>query len=234
MANSGKSKAKEFMKYYKPKEISAGSLTEIMEKQGYTVVEFGSGEDAEVLIRELELYDYASGSAAFTYADGSYRLVFMNENLSEREKLIVLAHEEGHIFCEHFGAAPVVGQSVLEEYEANEFAHYILSPGALSRAANGLRRHRTAVFISAAVIAAAIIAGGIIAYASRERQYYGDFYVTASGSKYHKAECIFVKDKDNVRRLTVEEFESGDYAPCEICLPEGSPDYTETKSEGED
>ena len=39
------------------------------------------------------------------------------------------------------------------------------------------------------------------------------------GNKYHEKDCIFVKDKTNVHRMTEEEFESGEYEPCRICLP---------------
>ena len=53
---------------------------------------------------------------------------------------------------------------------------------------------------------------------------YGKFLenLTSTGNKYHEEECIFVKDKTNTRRLTIEEFESGDYEPCDICLPHDS------------
>ena len=55
--------------------------------------------------------------------------------------------------------------------------------------------------------------------AEKEKHYYGTYYITESGNKYHERNCIFVKDKTNIRRMTVEEFESGEYEPCAICLP---------------
>ena len=30
---------------------------------------------------------------------------------------------------------------------------------------------------------------------------------------------IFIKDKSNVHRMTVDEYESGEFEPCQICLP---------------
>ncbi len=56
--------------------------------------------------------------------------------------------------------------------------------------------------------------------ANQQKNYYGEYYITDTGHKYHRADCIFVKNKENVRRLTEEEFFSGDYEPCEMCLPE--------------
>ena len=63
--------------------------------------------------------------------------------------------------------------------------------------------------------------GGVLIWGAiqKEQSYYGEYYLTESGNKYHKEECIFIKDKTNVQRITVKEFESGEYAPCKMCLP---------------
>ena len=50
--------------------------------------------------------------------------------------------------------------------------------------------------------------------------YWSDYNVTARGEKYHQKDCVFVKGKSTVHRLTQEEVESGIFAPCQICLPE--------------
>lgn len=54
------------------------------------------------------------------------------------------------------------------------------------------------------------------------KHYYGELYITSTGNKYHEKDCIFVKHKDNVERLKIEQFENGEYEPCDICLPHGS------------
>ena len=87
------------------------------------------------------------------------------------------------------------------------------------KAADFVRKHKKAVIccILALVIAfASIVAINII---NTEKQYYGEYYITSSGNKYHEEGCIFVKDKTNVQRLTKEQFESGEYEPCQMCLP---------------
>ena len=48
--------------------------------------------------------------------------------------------------------------------------------------------------------------------------YYGEYYVTPSGTKYHTKDCNFVSGKKNIHRLTKEEYESGEYKPCQICI----------------
>jgi hypothetical protein len=55
-------------------------------------------------------------------------------------------------------------------------------------------------------------------YTMVEKTYYGEYYVTENGEKYHDEDCIYIKDKSNVHRLTIEEYESGEFEPCQICL----------------
>ena len=62
----------------------------------------------------------------FTYFSDKHRLVFINENLNEDEKTVVLAHEQGHIWNGHFSSKSVIGHDVMQEYQANEFEHYLL------------------------------------------------------------------------------------------------------------
>lgn len=59
----------------------------------------------------------------------------------------------------------------------------------------------------------------VLCNSQKEKKYYGEYYITESGQKYHEEGCIFVKYKDNVHRMTTDEYESGDYEPCQICLP---------------
>ena len=55
----------------------------------------------------------------------------MNESLTDQEKILVMAHEEGHYYCGHKSGNKAI--SAVEEYEANEFAHYLLYVNPLSR-----------------------------------------------------------------------------------------------------
>ncbi len=50
--------------------------------------------------------------------------------------------------------------------------------------------------------------------------YTDNLYRTASGTKYHLRDCMYIKDKTDVYRLTREEFESGYYEPCGACVPD--------------
>ena len=51
--------------------------------------------------------------------------------------------------------------------------------------------------------------------------YTENFYVTQTGTKYHVKGCMYIRNKTDVRKMTREEYESGEYEPCRACLPEG-------------
>lgn len=124
-----KKSVRNFKRKYKIKNISSESLGGILNKQGFTLIKFNGAaddEDVKMLVSGLDLQDYISTSRCFTYQDDKYRLVFVNENLNEEEMTIVLAHEEGHIWHKHFNSKNVLGNDIVQEYQANEFCHFLL------------------------------------------------------------------------------------------------------------
>lgn len=214
-------KVNDMLSHYKLSKVSLDNLVYIIEDQGFEIIEYVSGEDSSAnrLIERLDLTNYSRANKAFAYQCGVSKFVFVSEDMSAAEKLYTLAHEVGHIFCGHLKDGNMTC-SVEEEYEANEFAHAILHPRMWDCFVQWIREHKKVVYIGALalVIVCAVAIG--IAHTERQRSYYGEYYITDSGHKYHEAECIFVKDKNNVERLTKEGYYSGEYEPCQICLPE--------------
>ncbi len=212
-----------FRREYNLTSISFSSLYKVTEKLGYTIIQFNSlvnNENVSSIINSLDLSNHISSSRGFTYAKGDYRLVFINEDLSEKEKKIVLAHELGHIVFGHMSKSPVIGNDVSEEYEANEFAHFLLNPGMLTKTLCFIKKHFKAFLISLIVIL--FVAGGITTYSivSNSKNDVEDqtYYVTSSGKKYHKKNCYYIRNKKNIRILTEEELKEGKYSPCQICF----------------
>lgn len=230
-----KRKVRRFLREYRIREISSAQLIRALKEQGYTVLKFNrlcNDEDLDDLIDALHLQGYIASSKGFTYANADYRMVFVHEDLSEKESCMVLAHEQGHIACGHTDKQPILGEDVRQENEANEFAHCLLKPGVWERIKMWIRRHRTLVSVSA-VLCALLIVVGAVAWSRTgrgdipsggsemsEQENFGEFYITSTGSRYHTADCGFVKDKPNVRRMTKEEYASGLFTQCSRCLPE--------------
>lgn len=89
-----------YRKKYKLTEITEKSICDTLEKQGYTVVYFNTivnDDNVTQIISNLKLDDFIVNHKGFTYTNDKYRLVFINEVLSDEERLMVLAHEVGHI-----------------------------------------------------------------------------------------------------------------------------------------
>ncbi len=213
--------ASNYRKEYRIRDLNPDALSEALEKQGYTVVEFrpmNNEPDVALLLRNLHLEDRAIYSRGFVYVDSHYRMVFVSEDLSDFEKTLVLLHEQGHIYLKHMNHASVIGVDVQEEYEANEFVHYLINPGFIQRTGESARRYKIPIMIVLLVLTAGLF--GVVKYKeyNESRTYFMEYYVTPYGTKYHIKECSVIEGKE-VRRLTKEDIESGQYEPCAFCIP---------------
>lgn len=80
-------------------------------------------------------------------------------------------------------------------------------------------KERKKASIAVVLIIALIVVGCIVGYEIHcEKNYYGEYYITSTGNKYHDKDCGYVKGKDNIERLTIEQYESSEYTPCEKCI----------------
>ena len=206
-----KRKVRRFRREYNIRSCTLPALTQAFEKQGFTIIWFNpvlNDKDVETVVHALGLEERIVRSNGFIYIDKNYRLLFVNESLTDQEKILVMAHEEGHYYCGHRSGNK--GISVVEEYEANEFAHYLLY-------VNPLSRHKK--YIAAGAVAAALAVGGVKgAQEYHDRQLYeGEYYVTAHGEKYHRENCVTIQGHE-IRRLTKEDV--GKYEPCSVCQPD--------------
>lgn len=223
MSNTIKKKAKRFVRKYKLKKISFEKLKDTAEKTGYTVIEFNgyyNDENVATIISNLNLQKEIIMSRGFTYTDKNYRLIFINEDLTDEEKTLVLSHELGHIECGHLSFQYVIGKDVKEEHEANEFSHYLLKESIVDKGRITISEYKKTFVTVIILLFVTLIMSVIMFSVKKEKSYYGEYYITSSGDKYHKKECIFVKNKKTVERLTKEKFETGKYNACKICLPE--------------
>ncbi len=217
-----KQKVNLFRKNNDLSSVQYDSLRKATEKMGYTVVEYNhilNDEDVQSLIDALHISDIILRSKGFIYADADYRIVFIHEDLSDTEKMYILAHEIGHIYLGHLSNSPIIGKDVQDEYEANEFSHFLLHSSGKGKLVSIAKNHRRFITCMFVIIMVLLIGTLIVRSITSEKRYYGEYYITTTGSKYHEKNCIFVKDKENVRRLTKEKFESGEYEPCQTCLP---------------
>lgn len=216
-----------FLKQYTDGAPTCDALKNALQKQGFTVIAFSNlANDADVddLARALGVQEMILRAKGFTYMDARMRLVFLNSDLSDEEARIVLAHEEGHICCNHFDHKALAGRDVTEEHEANEFAHVVLTAKRPSAVLRFCKRHLWLLLLLAALVAAAIAVPIVVTRCVQTQAQqsatpvFGDYYLTATGSKYHLATCGYVAGKEGTHKMTKAEFDSGLYSPCKYCL----------------
>ncbi len=206
--------AKGLLTRYKLKRPTLEDIIYLVEDRGYEIIDFDpKTASAEKLFQELGIREPVFSQDAFLYTNGDVKLLFLRDGLDAEEKRYAAAHELGHIVCGHSQTKP----SVKEEYEANEFVHFFLNPSRGIRLRNMTARHkwRTAAILLAVLI---VVAGGIMGYNYLMDQKYSPYYATSLGHRYHLRNCTQINGKTNVRRLTKNELESGEFEPCGTCL----------------
>lgn len=219
MILSGKQASKAFREKHGLLKPSLEDIMTVISSQGYTIIEFNTvvnNSDVTDIIQNLELETLISERKGFTYADSKNRLVFVHEDLSADEKLSVLLHEEGHIFCGHIEENTYLGRDIQQEVEANEFAYCMQYPAVTDKVSFFVKKNKVWLSILAVILIVSLI---VFAWFMREKTFYGNYIITETGNKYHQSDCIHVKNKTNTSRLTVEQFESGEYEACKTCLP---------------
>jgi len=223
MENEAKRKAKKLLLQYGISKLTLDNLLFIIESQGYEVIEYSQTDlttSAWMVIKNLNLHSYANSGKAFAYQNGRTKLLFICEELSADEKLYALAHEEGHILCGHLTTGVCDGNLVEQEYMANEVAHYLINPPLYLKAWILLLEHKKVAVAVLSVIGILAIVLMLAMLIYQKSSYYGHYYVTENGTKYHEEDCMIIKDKTNTRRLTEEDYASGEYEPCQVCLPD--------------
>ena len=216
-----KQTAYNFLKKFKITDLNVHTLSDAITKQGYTIVEYSrisNQEDVEQLLDALGVKALSLTTGAFTYADKNYRIVFIEEGHSDDELLILLAHEEGHIFCGHLNNnCNVIGDSVLNEQEANTFAHYLLKKDFLRsvKLYASVNKLKTALICCIFALVIGMICTLIVINSKPAVKYFRSY----NGDCYHQPECITVSDSKGVYD-TAANFKKNNIRPCKVCLPD--------------
>ncbi|MBQ9010685.1 MAG: ImmA/IrrE family metallo-endopeptidase [Clostridia bacterium] len=202
--NDERKEASQILARMKTDRVTVADLKAVLKDYGYDVIEYGTSAGADRLIEELNLKAFTAGGA-FTYSSGSIRLVFVDGRLNETEKRKVLAHELGHVACGHLMNPGESNYNIGHEYQANEFTHYLLNPSLMTRTRVWMRRR----WICVALVMALLMAGfAVWSFADI------GYYVTRTGSKYHKRNCEYIRSRRGVKRI----FDVTGYEPCEVCI----------------
>lgn len=199
-------------------------------KLGYNIVFFNT-PDGDLELQRYQVTHKAENVRSFTYY-GNARIIFINNNETNEDKVYLLIHEIGHIELKHIGKdADKIRSDVVKEIEADAFAYEVFT------------RHKSTLIAALACFAMAAIFTVCGNFAPRKTYTLPTIaptptvsataepkteaqetsapldvvYVTPSGNKFHRADCQYTKDKD-CTTLARSEAEKR-YSPCKVCKP---------------
>ncbi len=219
------------------KKLTLDDLFDIIEKTGFRVIEYKKYSYSDYLnklINKLDIEKEIQEKDAFLYYNDRLKFVFLNEDLSDEDKYIVLSHEIGHIYDEQFLLSETVYSNTKKETFANEFVHYLNRFPVGFRAFNFLHKKPLAGIL-ALTITLSSFAGIAVLNKSHSLNYFSPavantvnfknlspdmYYITSTGTKYHKSFCKHVKYNPNVQGFHPSDKVLEDYMPCLDCIGE--------------
>lgn len=197
-------------------EITLVNAVKYAERIGYDVIFFNS-LDNEYLIT-YDLLEAAQKTPSFTYVNLAH-VIFVDDRLSHSKKLHRLLHEIGHILLGHIGNGNIHLLNTDEtESEAEAFVCEVLYS----------KRKYNIHFVFALVLTVSLFLGVFLGYNIHTKNIDMNdapavsndndiVYITASGTKFHRADCFYIKNK-NCSTLKRAEAEKK-YSPCAVCKP---------------
>ena len=195
----------------KVQKLDVIHIRQLLERQGFGLVSIKSdlGRD---LLEMLKLT--FTGEKALVYKSDKLKYVFYDPALNEEDLLYVLLHECGHIELEHKTV------SMQNEAAAWNFAYIVKN---LHKKITG---KILPVIISIIMTAAVFLfipcshndvsSTKQIIQTSADGQSNDTVYITATGSKFHSKDCIYVSNKKTMP-CTKENAETI-FQPCSACI----------------
>lgn len=204
--------------------VTFDSVVAYLQGIGYTVVYYSTPE-GKLLLKEYDLTELSAKVNALTYCSDEAQLVFVNDKKPLHDMLCSILHETAHITLGHLHSNPYAIDNRQNEMEAEALAYEILNH----------KKSYKPQFITATVLLVAIIATTVsLALPKRiehtpytpvsadilteqTNELSQSVLVTPSGTKFHRSDCRYTKDKDCTTLTRSEAL--ADYAPCSVCKP---------------
>ena len=213
-------------------------LQRIIESNQFMIIEYkkhANSEHVTELIKRLKIENEIEQNDSFIYVKNNIKFVFINADNSDEEKCALLRHELGHISDPNFKSSYMHYSRIKKEEFANEFSCYIKNPGVCFMSYMFIIKNWKQLVVLIPLIICILVfafintsqtvsspkpktestSTNVISESISEDVY----YVTPSGKKYHKNNCIIIKYKNNLTELRLNDAVNRGYSPCLICNP---------------
>lgn len=176
-------------------------------KVGVILKTYGEGEG---LIKSLHLEREKRGKNGFISTFNGKKIIFYDDDLSQKEAHFIVAHELGHYLLGH---AEKNWSKAKYEREANIFAHECMK--LMYPESPDTKKQKHMKIVKIAVSIAVLIAIGISAIYIANG--FKTVYITRTGDKYHTETCGHLTDTKI--EMTLREAQKAGYQPCSMCKP---------------
>lgn len=201
--------AKKFIKTFELKRnYKANDLTGILKKQGFQFYEYNlfSDKTKQLFIR-LDCFETATANYSFSVCSDDVKLCCIRKSVTEKEKAILLLHENLHIYMgdikKDFPISPMQEKTVTD-------LHFII---------DFILNARRYVGVLLAVLATALLLGTFHHFTYPKNNTEAYFYVTPSGTHYHKEDCDEILTNPNSFKISADDARKS-YLPCSKCKPD--------------
>lgn len=214
MKNSVVKTAIKFINKDIKKKLDFRTITECLKSKGYTVI-FYNPEEGNNLIESYGLTEFSRTVKAFTVRKDALKIVFISSVVPPEDKLYLLLHEVGHIVLGHLNTNSLTTNSRLQDMEAEAFAYTLLNPPKQ----NKLLLSFFVIIIMLSFVFGTLLTPNVIPVTApvSTQTTYEYVYITPSGKKFHRENCIYTQDK-KCTSLTKEEAQKT-HEPCLVCKP---------------
>ena len=225
----------EALKFIKQNNLTQRNLTSfvlegIFVDLGYEILSFNklrNTKKVQAIIDAYDLHDDVGHRKIFTFTGDNIKLLFIHDHMSEEDRIHYLLHDLGHICLDHTNR---VCDETTQEREADDFAANVK----LILAYQNSFRFMTATLAAVILIGAAhhFISNSDAPIPTPQSSvetvfeptplptYLGEtVFITASGKKMHKADCMYIQNKTNIIELSREKAVNLGYEPCKVCKP---------------
>ncbi len=216
-------------------EVTFQNLMQYVKSLGISVFYYSQGEEV-IKQNDLELEALVNESFIYNDKEDTTKAIFIKDEAEN--KLFLLAHELGHYIFSH---GP--GKTSEEEYIANDFARLLLGITTDKEEIKRKKVHKKVIVVLGTLVLVSFTLSyylGNNVPTQQQEQIINSvpavteqpepdvpantteqtYVLTRTGDKYHLPSCYYVRDKNDLVEITLEEAEKGGYEPCKVCIGE--------------
>lgn len=215
--------------------IGLPEIKQIIERSGWEIYSYNEAVD---IIEQYQLQEMSEKNDSFATRIGNKIVILYDDNISQLDFPYILAHEIGHIVLGHLDNTNNTDDIYTKERDCNCFANELLGY---------IPNHKISIVCGVGAITTIILTIIIVLFnnnysitqnppldtslniiISIDESVLSEHIITESTSvyitqyseKFHLEGCRYIKNKDNLIKVSIAETVKAGYEHCEICFDE--------------